>query len=75
MREENGKNAPKPKNPVHLLGALQLFRDDVKAFETPLLEVDSLSAERRAGTFAFPRFPLLIKQPGSTAAAAAASRK
>jgi VWFA-related protein len=94
--EENAKSAPKPKNPVRLLGALQLFRDDVKAFETPLLEVDSFSAERRAGvfqmdvpleklhpgyyicqltvvddaagTFAFPRFPLLIKQPASAAA-------
>jgi hypothetical protein len=97
--EGDAKNAPKPKNPVRLLGALQLFRDDVKAFETPLLEVDSLSADRRAGvfqmdlpleklrpgyytcqltvvddaagTFAFPRFPILIKQ--STAAAASAN--
>src|SRR5262249_11819574 len=43
----NAQSAPKPKNPVRLLGALQLFREDVKAFETPLLEVDSLLPERR----------------------------
>ena len=95
--EGSAKDAPKPKNPVRLLGALQLFRDDVKAFETPLLEVDSLSPERRAGvfqmdvpleklrpgyyicqltvvddaagTFAFPRFPILIKSATSPAAA------
>lgn len=100
--EESAKNAPKPKNPVRLLGALQLFRDDVKAFETPLLEVDSLSPERRAGvfqmdvpleklrpgyyicqltivddaagTFAFPRFPILIKPPVSPSAAATSSK-
>jgi VWFA-related protein len=100
--EASAKNAPAPKNPVRLLGALQLFRDEVKAFETPLLEVDSLSPERRAGvfqmdvpleklrpgyyicqltivddaagTFAFPRFPILIKPPVNPSVAATSSK-
>lgn len=100
--DESAKSAPKPKNPVRLLSALQLFRDDVKAFETPLLEVDSFSPERRAGvfqmdllleklrpgyyicqltvvddaagTFAFPRFPILIKQPANAASPATNSK-
>ena len=96
--EGSAKGAPKPKNPVRLLGALQLFRDDVKAFETPLFEVESLSPDRRAGifqmevplekirpgyytcqltvvddaagSFAFPRFPILIKAPAAPVSAA-----
>jgi VWFA-related protein len=59
--EEN--TAPKIKNPVRVISSVEFLRDDTKAFETPVLEVRELSADRRAAVFQID-VPLQKLRPG-----------
>ncbi len=88
-----------PAGDVKVMSSVQFFNGKVKAFETPLVEVRDLAADRKAaafqldvplnqlkpgyytmqvtvvddaaGTFSFPRFPLLVKDAVAVQAPAA----
>lgn len=100
--ETGDKAAPRPKNPVRVISSVQFFAGNVKAFETPALEVRELAADRRAavfqldvpveklragyytcqvnviddtaGSFTFPRFPILVKPKAPVPQASAGGR-
>ncbi|MCU1286248.1 MAG: VWFA-related protein [Acidobacteriales bacterium] len=55
--------APKVKNPVRVISSVEFLRDDVKTFETPVLEVRELSSERKAAVFQID-VPLQKLRPG-----------
>jgi hypothetical protein len=45
------EKAKQPKNAVRVLSSVEFLRNDVKAFETPLVEVQQASPDRRAALF------------------------